>query len=69
MRARNPMYLGMVLILIGAALLLGTLSPFIIIPLFAITMDRIFIVAEERMLDERFGDERKQYKTNVRRWI
>ena len=66
---RNPMYLGMVLILIGAALLLGTLSPFIIIPVFAITMDRIFIVAEEKMLDQRFGDKWKQYKTNVRRWI
>ena len=66
---RNPMYLGMVLILFGAAVLLGTLSPLIIIPLFAITMDRIFIVAEERMLDERFGDEWKHYKKNVRRWI
>jgi protein-S-isoprenylcysteine O-methyltransferase Ste14 len=67
--SRNPMYLGMVLILIGAALLLGTLSSLIIIPVFAITIDRIFIVAEEKMLDQRFGDEWKQYKTNVRRWI
>ena len=67
--SRNPMYLGMVLILIGAALLLGTLSPLITIPLFAITMDRIFIFAEEKMLEKRFGDEWKQYKTNVRRWI
>ncbi len=66
---RNPMYLGMVMILIGAALLLGTLSPYIIIPVFAIAMDRIFIVAEEKMLDQRFGDKWKQYKTNVRRWI
>ena len=66
---RNPMYLGMVLILIGTALLLGTLSPFIIIPLFAIAMDRIFIVVEEKMLDQRFGDEWRHYKTNVRRWI
>jgi protein-S-isoprenylcysteine O-methyltransferase Ste14 len=66
---RNPMYLGMTLILTGAALLLGTLSPFIIIPLFAIATDRIFIVAEEKMLDQRFGDEWKHYKTNVRRWI
>ena len=66
---RNPMYLGMVLILTGVALLLGTLSPIIIIPLFAIAMDRIFIVVEEKMLDQRFGDEWRHYKTNVRRWI
>jgi protein-S-isoprenylcysteine O-methyltransferase Ste14 len=67
--SRNPMYLGMVMILTGAALLLGALSPFIIIPIYAITMDRVFIVSEENMLDERFGGKWKQYKANVRRWI
>lgn len=66
---RNPMYLGMVLILTGVALLLGAISPFIIIPVFAITIDRVFIITEEKMLDERFGNKWKQYKTNVRRWI
>ena len=67
--SRNPMYLGMVLILTGAAILLGALSPFIIIPVFAITMDRIFIVTEEMMLDERFGNQWKQYRAEVRRWL
>ncbi len=67
--SRNPMYLGMVLILIGVAILLGSLSPFIIAPMLAITIDRIFIIAEENMLDEKFGDQWKQYKTDVRRWI
>jgi len=67
--SRNPMCLGMVMILIGVAFLLGSLSPFIIIPVFAITMDRIFIVTEENMLKERFDDEWMHYKTNVRRWI
>ncbi len=66
---RNPVYLGMVLILTGVALLLGALSPFIIIPIFAITIDRVFIITEEKMLDERFGDKWKEYKTNVRRWL
>ena len=67
--SRNPMYLGMVMILTGVALLLGALSPFIIIPVFAMTMDRVFIVSEENMLDQRFGSKWKQYKANVRRWI
>jgi len=67
--SRNPMYLGMVMILTGVAFLLGALSPFIIIPVFAITMDRVFIVAEEKMLDEHFGYKWKQYKAEVRRWI
>lgn len=67
--SRNPMYLGMVLILTGAAILLGVLSPFIIIPVYVITMDRVFIVPEENMLHERFGKRWKQYKAEVRRWI
>jgi len=67
--SRNPMYLGMIMILTGVAFLLGALSPFIIIPMYAITMDRVFIVTEENMLDERFGSEWQQYKANVRRWI
>ena len=67
--SRNPMYLGMIMILTGVAFLLGALSPFIIIPIFAISMDRAFIVTEEKMLDERFGSKWKQYKADVRRWI
>lgn len=67
--SRNPMYLGMVMILTGVAFLLGALSPFIIIPIYAMTMDRVFIVSEEKMLDQRFGSKWKQYKANVRRWI
>ena len=66
--SRNPMYLGMVLILLGVAILLGALSPFIIIPLFTIAMDRMFIVSEENMLEQRFGNSWKQYKAGVRRW-
>ena len=67
--SRNPMYLGMVMILTGVAFLLGSLSTFIIIPIFAITIDRVFITTEEKMLDERFGNKWRQYKANVRRWI
>jgi protein-S-isoprenylcysteine O-methyltransferase Ste14 len=66
---RHPMYLGMVFILTGVALLLGSLSPFIIIPVFAILVDRVFISAEENMLQSRFGDEWIRYKSTVRRWL
>ena len=67
--SRNPMYLGMVMILLGVALLLGTLSPFIIVPVFAIAMDRIFVNFEEKILARRFGDQWKIYQANVRRWL
>ncbi len=67
--SRHPMYLGMIFILTGIALLLGSLSPYIIIPIFACLMDSAFISAEESMLDSRFGDEWKKYKSAVRRWV
>lgn len=67
--SRNPMYLGMVLILVGIAILLGTLSPFIIVPMFAIAMDWIFVIAEEEMLEQHFGEKWKQYRAEVRRWF
>jgi protein-S-isoprenylcysteine O-methyltransferase Ste14 len=67
--SRHPMYLGFVLILFGLAVLLGSLTPFIIIPIFAIVMDRVFIVVEERMLAEKFGQAWLDYKARVRRWV
>jgi protein-S-isoprenylcysteine O-methyltransferase Ste14 len=66
---RNPMYLGFVLALIGVALLLGSLTPWIIVPLFAVLMDWLFITSEERMLESAFGQAWLDYKARVRRWI
>ena len=49
------MYLGFVLILLGIAVLLGSLTPWLVIPIFVILIDRVFIQTEERMLAEQFG--------------
>ena len=67
--SRNPMYLGMVLILTGVAFLLATLTPFIIVPVFAVVIDRVFIDAEETVLEERFDGRYRQYRQEVRRWL
>jgi len=67
--SRHPMYLGFVLILIGVAILLGSLSPCVVILIFAALMDQIFIKVEERMLEARFGGEWQAYKLKIRRWI
>ncbi|OQY55821.1 MAG: hypothetical protein DRR08_03915 [Candidatus Parabeggiatoa sp. nov. 2] len=66
---RNPMYLGLVLILFGIALFMGSLIPFVIIPLFIVLMYRMFIKVEEKMLKEKFGELYLKYKNEVRRWI
>mgnify|MGYP001401110186 CR=1 FL=1 len=67
--SRNPMYLGMLLILAGAALLAGSAMPWIAVFIFALLMDRSFIAPEERMLESKFGEQFGQYKCQVRRWL
>lgn len=66
---RNPMYLGLVAALIGVATLLGTLTPWLVVPPFAWWINRRFIAQEEVMLEARFGAEYVRFKERVRRWI
>ena len=67
--SRNPMYFGFVLVLIGLAILLSSLAPFLVVVIFAILMDREFITIEEQMLAKKFSGEWSAYKGRVRRWI
>jgi protein-S-isoprenylcysteine O-methyltransferase Ste14 len=67
--SRNPMYLGFVLILMGIAALLGTLTPFGTIPVFMIIINLKFIRIEEQMLEKTFSREYLAYCEKVRRWI
>ena len=66
---RNPMYLGMTLMLLGIALMLGSTTPLAVVVVLAVLFDRLFITPEERMLEETFGDEFRAYRKRVRRWI
>lgn len=66
---RNPMYLGMLLVLAGVALLFGTISPWLPVPLFAWLMQSRFIRHEEAMLERTFAEEYIAYKRKVRRWL
>ncbi|MBN1122471.1 MAG: isoprenylcysteine carboxylmethyltransferase family protein [Anaerolineae bacterium] len=66
---RNPMYLGFTLVLIGIALLLGSLTPWAVVAVFAVLMEVLFIRVEEAMLEERFGADYCEYKQRTRRWI
>jgi protein-S-isoprenylcysteine O-methyltransferase Ste14 len=67
--SRNPMYLGLVLLLIGWAMWLGTVSPWLVPPLFAVLICRAQIVPEEKALEARFGETYLAYRRRVRRWI
>lgn len=66
---RNPMYLGMALIMAGLALLFDSLvALMMLVP--TIIAIRIFVIArEERYLTGKFGDPYREYKKRVRRWL
>ena len=66
---RNPMYLGMVVVLLGVGIALGTLTPLIMVPFFVLVIDIRFIRMEEAVLAECFGDEYRAYARRVRRWL
>jgi protein-S-isoprenylcysteine O-methyltransferase Ste14 len=66
---RNPMYLGLTLILLGVWLMLGTAGALLPIAVFIWIIQEGFIRGEERFLDTIFGEEYRGYKSRVRRWI
>jgi len=67
--SRHPMYLGMFLILFGAALIMSSLITFVFPFLFVILMEILFIPKEERNMEKAFGKKYLAYKKKVRRWI
>jgi len=67
--SRNPIYLGMVVILLGVAVLLGTLVT-LAFPVIFVTLIEFFIIPrEEQNLENLFGEPYREYKKSVRRWI
>ena len=67
--SRNPLYISMTLILVGLWILLGSLSPVVVVPLFVWWISTRFIANEERHLEAQFGRTYLEYKTKVRRWL
>ncbi|BDW81295.1 isoprenylcysteine carboxyl methyltransferase [Erythrobacter sp. Dej080120_24] len=66
---RNPMYLGMLLILTGIALLLASPINIAILGLFIAYITAFQIKPEEALLEAKFGEEYREYKQSVRRWL
>lgn len=67
--SRNPMYLGLTMILLGIGLLVGTV-PFLLVPaVFLLSMNLGYVPGEERTLEATFGEPYREYRQRVRRWI
>src|ERR1019366_2886926 len=67
--SRNPMYLGLLLLLIGWAVWLGSVSPFVVPPLFVFAITVVQIIPEEQALSRNFGEQYVSYQRSVARWI
>jgi protein-S-isoprenylcysteine O-methyltransferase Ste14 len=67
--SRHPMYLGFIIILGGISVLLGSLTPFLLVIAFAVFLGLVFIREEERMLEEQYRGRWREYRDSVRKWI
>ncbi len=66
---RNPMYLGMALLLTAWAVHLGALAAWVGPVAFVLYITRFQIQPEERVLTELFGDDYRAWCARVRRWL
>jgi protein-S-isoprenylcysteine O-methyltransferase Ste14 len=66
---RNPMYLGMAMILVAWAVLLASAWPFAGPVFWILYINRFQIKPEERILATKFGEEYSRYMASVRRWL
>ncbi len=66
---RNPLYLGFVLIYIGASLAANTLWPLFMLPLAILVLLHGVVKREERYLERKFGTVYTDYRARVRRWM
>lgn len=66
---RNPMYLGMLLMLAGASFLIGDVPAFIAPVAFYLMLDKVFIPYEEEKMTFLFSDEYQGYAKRTRRWL
>lgn len=67
--SRNPMYLGLLTLLTGWAIILGNPFNVICLAAFVFGMNWLQIVPEEVRLARIFGQDYQDYKNRVRRWI
>ena len=67
--SRNPMYLGMIMILLAVALVVGSFPFYFITVLFFIIINFVFCTFEEEKLKEKIGVSYLLYCEKVGRWI
>jgi protein-S-isoprenylcysteine O-methyltransferase Ste14 len=67
--SRNPMYLGVTLMLLGIALFAGTVPFYVATAAFFLIINGVFCPYEEAQLANTFGAAYLSYQNRVRRWV
>lgn len=67
--SRNPMYLRLIVLLLGIALLVGSWPFWVLPPLYALILRFLFIPHEEEMMWLKFGNAYDRYCSCVGRWL
>ncbi len=68
-KTRNPMYVGMFMLVFGFSTLSTNIIAFSLPFIFLLLVNLIFIIKEEHIMHETFGKEYVEYKRKVRRLI
>ena len=67
--SRNPIYVAMIFNYVGLAILFDSLWAIIFLPAVIWLLTLWVIIPEEKYLETKFGEEYRQYKAQVRRWL
>ena len=67
--SRNPMYVGMSLLLFAWGIYLTSIAAIFWVAVFMLIIQRLQIVPEEHALTKLFGDDFESYQAKVRRWL
>ena len=67
--SRNPMYLGMMLMMLSVSILAGTAPFFVASAIYFLILNPVFCPYEEQKLIKAFGDQYTAYMKKVRRWL
>ena len=67
--SRNPIYVAMAILLTGSGLATGQIWALVIVPIFILLVQQMWIVKEEENLEAEFGQIYRNYKMRVRRWL
>ena len=65
---RNPMYVGLLLLVAGIGIALASDWTLVLLVPMAVLLHRGVVLREERYLEEKFGEDYRRYKASVPRW-